>query len=552
MPVPSTSPPSLRPILLAILAGLAGSCGKGSDVAGPPDDPAVATVEVTPSPISLTVGQAMQLTATVKAADGSVLTGRTVTWGTSDAGIAGVSENGMVTGTAAGEAAITAASEGRSGSAAVTVTAASVVSVEVIPNPSSVLLGQTAQLTAVLRAENGDEVSGRPVAWSSTDEAIATVSETGLVRGVAEGQATITATSEGQAGSTALTVSAVPVATVEVSPPTANLLVAGTVQLSATAKDEAGAVLAGRAATWTTSDPTVATVNPTGRVTGLAAGSATIVATIEGKTGSAAVTVTQQAVATVEVTPSPANVAVQQTIQLTATLKASDGTELTGRPVAWSSSNEAVATVNNNGRVTGVTPGTATVTAQSEGKSGTTALTVTQTLDPVATVEVTPNNSNQVAVQGTLQFTATLKAADGTVLTGRSIAWTSSSNAVATVSATGLARGVAPGTVTITASSEGKNGAANLTVTSIAGITRTWRGGASGRPSDWSVAGNWNPSGKPIALDTVRIPAVPNAPVLSESVQIARLHIVGGKLRLAGHGLRVSAPLEVDAILATE
>jgi uncharacterized protein YjdB len=146
----------------------------------------------------------VQLTATPKAADGSVLSDRPVTWATSDPAIAAIGESGLVTGAAAGQATITATSEGKSGSTTVTVTAASVASVEVVPNPSSVLLGQTAQLTPLLRAENGDELSGRQVGWSSSDEAVATVSETGLVAGVVVGQATITATSEGQSGSTLL------------------------------------------------------------------------------------------------------------------------------------------------------------------------------------------------------------------------------------------------------------------------------------------------------------------------------------------------------------
>jgi uncharacterized protein YjdB len=552
MPVPSSSSLGPRLVLLVASAGIFDSCGKGSDLTGPPDTPAVATVEVTPSPISLALGQAIQLTATVKAADGSVLTDRIVAWATSDPAIAGIGESGMVTGASAGAATITATSEGQSGSTTVTVTAAApVASVEVVPNPSSVLLGQTAQLTAVLRAANGDELSGL-VAWSSSDDAIASVSETGVMTGVAVGEATITATSEGQSGSSALTVSAVAVATVEVAPPTAAITVSATVQLTAIAKDAGGAVLAGRPAAWTTSDANVARVNPTGRVTGFGAGSATITATIEGKTGSASITVTQQAVATIEVTPDPATVAVQQTIQLTATLKAGDGTELSGRAVTWETSNGAVATVSQSGLVTGVTTGTATITARSEGKSGTSALTVTQTQLPVATVEVTSANDNHVAVNATLQFTATLKAANGTVLTGRSVTWTSSTQAVATVNASGLARGVAPGTATITATSEGKSGSASLTVTPVAGVIRIWRGGAAGRPNDWSAPGNWNPSGKPIALDTVRIPEVANAAVLSENVQIARLHIVGGKLRLAGHQLRVTAPLMPAMISATE
>jgi uncharacterized protein YjdB len=81
------------------------------------------------------------------------------------------------------------------------------------------------------------------------------------------------------------------------------------------------------------------------------------------------------------VTPNPASVSVGRTVQLTATVTAANGTVLTGRSVAWSSSNEALATVDQTGKVTGVAPttlGTAVViTATAEGKSGTAEVHVT-------------------------------------------------------------------------------------------------------------------------------------------------------------------------------
>src|SRR5207302_2058084 len=83
-----------------------------------------------------------------------------------------------------------------------------------------------------------------------------------------------------------------PVATVDVTPPTASIQVNQTVQLTATPKDASGNPLAGRAVTWTSGNTSTATVNTTGLVTGKAAGSATITATSEGKNGTATVTVT--------------------------------------------------------------------------------------------------------------------------------------------------------------------------------------------------------------------------------------------------------------------
>jgi len=109
---------------------------------------------------------------------------------------------------------------------------------------------------------------------------------------VAVGAATITATSEGKSGTAAITVVNVPVASVTVSPATASVQVGQAVQLTATPKDANGNPLAGRTVTWTSSSTAAATVNSSGLVTGVAAGSTTITATSEGQSGAAAITVT--------------------------------------------------------------------------------------------------------------------------------------------------------------------------------------------------------------------------------------------------------------------
>src|SRR2546425_9580673 len=81
-------------------------------------------------------------------------------------------------------------------------------------------------------------------------------------------------------------------------------------------------------------------------------------------------------VASVVVAPATASVSVGQTTQLTATPRDSTGAPLTGRAVSWSSDNAGVATVNGSGLVSGVAAGLANITATSEGKSGTAAVTV--------------------------------------------------------------------------------------------------------------------------------------------------------------------------------
>ncbi|HEX9704673.1 MAG TPA: Ig-like domain-containing protein [Gemmatimonadales bacterium] len=266
---------------------------------------------------------------------------------------------------------------GRADTSAVTVTAVPVAAVIVSPGTASVGVGRTLQLTAVVRDGAGNDLTGRVVTWASGAAGIASVNGSGLVTGVAAGTVTITGTSEGVSGTASVTVTTVPVATVTVSPATANVPSGSTVQLTAVARDAAGNTLTGRSFNWTSDNTNVATVNGSGRVTGVAAGTVTITATSEGVSGTASVTVTTVPVASVVVSPATASVSTGLTVQLTAVARDAVGNTLAGRPFSWASDNTNVATVNGSGLVTGVAAGTVTITATSEGVSGTASVTVT-------------------------------------------------------------------------------------------------------------------------------------------------------------------------------
>jgi uncharacterized protein YjdB len=452
----------------------------------PPAPEPVASVAVSPATAELQVGGTTQLTATPRDAAGNPLTGRTVTWSSSAPGIATVSANGTVTGVAPGTATITATSEGRTGTSTVTVVApppAPVASVTVTPPTAQVQVGGTVQLAATPRDAAGNPLTGRTVTWTSSAPLVASVDANGRVTALLPGTATITATSEGRSGTSTVTVTALPpapVASVSVTPPTAEVQTGGTVQLTATPRDAAGNPLAGRTVTWTSSNNGVATVNANGLVTAVAPGTATITATSEGRSGTSTVTVTAPPpapVASVSVTPPTAEVQTGGTVQLTATPRDAAGNPLAGRTVTWTSSNTGVATVDANGRVTAVAPGTATITATSEGRTGTSAITVVAPPPaPVATVAVSPSTGT-LDPGGSLQLTATLRDAGGNVLTGRTVTWTSSNTAVATVDASGRVTAVGPGTATITATSEGRTGTATARDAAgnvLTGRTVTW------------------------------------------------------------------------------
>ena len=261
--------------------------------------------------------------------------------------------------------------------ATVAVTLPPVASVSVSPASATVLPTQTVQLTATTLDSTGTVLTGRTVTWSSSSTGVATVNGSGLVTGVAVGSTTVTAASEGRSASSSVTVTTVPVASVTVTPASGSLYVGQTVQLTATPKDSAGNPLTGRVIAWSSDNTTVATVSTSGLVTGKGAGSATITAASGGKSGTSTITAAIVPVASVVVSPASASVATGNTVQLTATPKDSVGNTLTGRTITWSSSATSVASVSSSGLVTGVTIGSATITAATGGKSGSSAITVT-------------------------------------------------------------------------------------------------------------------------------------------------------------------------------
>lgn len=159
----------------------------------------------------------------------------------------------------------------------------------VVVTPSAVTRGatQTAQLEVHLFDQNGDELFDRSVAWTSSDESKATVTQDGLVTAVATGSATITATSEGVSDTCAVTISAgaATVASVTVAPTPFFVLPSGTRQLTAHTYDSDGVELFGQTVTWDSSNDAIATVDSTGLVTWVSGGLVTITATSNGHDG---------------------------------------------------------------------------------------------------------------------------------------------------------------------------------------------------------------------------------------------------------------------------
>ena len=261
----------------------------------------VASVEVSPSAATVGLGGTLQLTAEAIDASGQTMADAEFSWESSDAAIATVDASGLVTGVAVGVATITANSGAASGTATIRVISVTgpVVSVEVSPSAETIGLGGTLQLTAAGFNESGNAVAGAEFSWESSDAAIATVDASGLVTGVAEGVAMITASSGGTSATATITVISVTgrVASVLVAPPEATITALGdTLRLAALGFDENGHAVAGAVFSWMSGDRSVATVDERGLVTAVAEGTATITANVEASSGSAEITVREIAI----------------------------------------------------------------------------------------------------------------------------------------------------------------------------------------------------------------------------------------------------------------
>jgi uncharacterized protein YjdB len=339
---------------------------------------ASASLSVSPDPLVLAaVGNTGQLAATVTNGGSKA---PKISWASTDPGVARVDGKGRVTARALGTALVVASAGGMADTAEVIV-GTPTASLRISPEtPVLTSLEDTLQLT-VVGSEAGTQPAGScDPTWTSDSPSVVTVNNLGLLTAKAVGVALVTASCGSAADTAAVTVTQL-VEMVTLSAASVSVPVGGTQQLAATALDSRGNPVSGAAFSWASSSGAVASVDPTGQVTGVAAGTATVTASSGGKSASASVSVSAPApapVATVTVSPNPASVPTGSSMALTVVLRDASGNLLTGRSVTWSSSNTAVATVSAAGSVTGVAAGTATVTATSEGRSGTASLTVTQ------------------------------------------------------------------------------------------------------------------------------------------------------------------------------
>ncbi|WP_419165817.1 leucine-rich repeat domain-containing protein [Candidatus Palauibacter sp.] len=232
-------------------------------------------------------------------------------------------------------------------------------------------IGQTAQLGAEIRDQDGRVIPGATVAWASSDQAVAEVDSTGLVTATGEGATTITASAGAVSAAAGVTVTQ-EVSTLTVSPETVTLRAIGdTARLRADPADANGNTVVGATVLWRSGDQAVAEVDSTGLVTATGEGATMITASAGAVSATAEITVTQE-VSTITVSPETVTLrAVGDTARLLADPTDANGNTVASATVLWRSGDEAVAEVDSTGLVRATGEGATTITASAGAVSAT-------------------------------------------------------------------------------------------------------------------------------------------------------------------------------------
>lgn len=443
----------------------------------------LSSLELTPAMTSLDAGRTAQLRAFAWFSDNTM---RDVTqqaaWSSLTPDVATVStavgSRGLVRALANGTATIRVTHLGQTATATVRVQPPTLMQLAINPGAMSVPLGLPAGFEATAAYSDGSAVPvSDQVVWSSSNPQVAEVL---LSQGYAyldskqPGTVVITATLAGVAPATAtVTITSATLSRIDVSPARPMLPVGAYVELNASGVySDLTTQYLRYAASWTSSNPSVATVGngyqDKGWVQALRPGTTTITATFNGVSSTTVLTVTSATLQQLQVTPFAPRLPVGFDTALRATGLYSDNTtrDLTNF-VSWTSSAPATASVGSWAAVQPLQPGTATITATYGGVQGTTVVTVTSAT--LTSLAITAPATTPLGVQATRRLSATGTFSDGSTMDVTPyVTWLSSAADVASVSnawpTQGEVKGLSAGQASVTAVRAGVTAATPIVV----------------------------------------------------------------------------------------
>ncbi len=469
-------------------------------------DAEIASIQVTPAVKSLPSGVEQQYIATAMMTDGSavdVTNHESVSWVSSNPGVATIDLNGLVKAVASGDSQIRATlaigPAVYSANAHLQVTAAVPSTLNIVPADVAIPLGLEHAFRAMMTYSDGsmlDITNTHGLSWSSSEPSMLTIvsnqlSGNGVAKAVRQGNVTVQAVYNADGRNIVATAQATVTETVmtglQVTPVSAAIAAGMPQQYTAIAMMSDGStqnVTGSDAISWSSSDIEVATI---GGKSGLAKGGKVGIATISAHmlvngtahNAQAQLQVTEAVITELQVTPVATTLPKGATQALVATAILSDGTTtiVTDDPdLSWSSSNPALVTIDGNGVVTALEMGEATITASMlVGSERTRAEATIKVSDAVLSALRIDPNTVSLAVGMTHSFAAVATYSDGEVIdVSDMVNWRTSDMAIANIS-DGVATAVSAGTVTISAVLDDVEATAALTVTDavVTAITLT-------------------------------------------------------------------------------
>ncbi len=316
-------------------------------------------------------------------------------------------------------------------------------------------IGASEKLTATVLPE---DVTDKTVTWSTSDAAIATVDVEGNVKAIAVGEATITATCGDKSATCKVTVNPILAESIALDKTELTLTIGASEKLTATVLPEN---VTDKTVTWSTSDASIATVDAEGNVKAISVGEATITAICGDKTATCKVTVNPILAESIALDKTELTLTIGASEKLTATVLPEDVTDKT---VTWSTSDASIATVDNEGKVTAVSIGVATITATCGDKSATCKVTVNPILADSITLDKTELT---LTIGASEKLTATVLPED---VTDKTVTWSTSDAAIATVDNEGNVTAISVGEATITATCGEISTSCRVIVEKISGI----------------------------------------------------------------------------------
>jgi alpha-tubulin suppressor-like RCC1 family protein/uncharacterized protein YjdB len=374
----------------------------------PTEPAAVASVSVSPTAITVASGATTTLSAATLDSKGNALTGRLISWASSDNTIATVGATGVVTagmnrGGSPSTVTISASSEGKTGSAAIAVIPVPVSRVSFALDSVRLEPGAEQSPSISIVDTEGIALTGRTLAWTSNDTLVVKVSPAGVISavpytGAATREARIIAVAEGKADTLRAIVTPLAVARVLLSPDTVRLLAGATAQLMVVLQDSKATTLVNRSVSLNSQDTLIASASGTDwKLTtttylGELTRTTQVIAAAEGKADTSVIVVNPVPVRQVVIQEDSIALAPGMQRQLTAQARDSTGRTLSNRPLKWTSSDSSLVSISQQGLAT---------PALSLANSDRTALIIAQSGAYMDTVHVRIVSSvNQVIASG--------------------------------------------------------------------------------------------------------------------------------------------------------